>query len=229
MPGRRKPITGGALFRAVNAPLCVIGKEEDKKMTIPMALMDFLPVLLFGAAWAILYRDLKNKLDACSGLLLPLGAAVVFAAGLFKAVWKLQSALGATPVELFNRAFFPAQSVGFVLLAVGMLALMYGRGKGQARSLTMVWVMLTVLGNMGMSAGLIYLARKVTRAAIPLFIVAFVLSMMMGYLSSRDFAQASMHWIAQSVNTVGQALLLVGARMLHRAGLSAPDALRKEA
>ena len=121
MPVRRKPITGGALFRAMNTPLCVIGKEKDKKMTIPMALMDFLPV------------------------------------------------------ELFNRAFFPAQSVGFVLLAVGMLALMYGRGKGRARSLTMVWVMLTVLGNMGMSAGLVYLARKVKRAAIPLFIVACIL------------------------------------------------------
>lgn len=73
MPVRRKPITGATLLRAVNTPLCVIGKEEDKKMTIPMALMDFLPVLLFGAAWAILYRDLKNKLDLCSGILLPLG------------------------------------------------------------------------------------------------------------------------------------------------------------
>ena len=171
MPVRRKPITGGALFRAMNTPLCVIGKEKDKKMTIPMALMDFLPV------------------------------------------------------ELFNRAFFPAQSVGFVLLAVGMLALMYGRGKGRARSLTMVWVMLTVLGNMGMSAGLVYLARKVKRAAIPLFIVAFVLSMMMGYLSSRDFAQASMHWVAQSVNLLGEGLLFVGALLLHRAGLASPDAL----
>lgn len=194
-------------------------------MTVPMALMDFVPVLLFGAAWVILYRDLKNKLDLCAGVLLPLGAAVVFLAGFFKALWKLQNALGVTPVELFNKAFFPSQSVGFVLLAVGMLALMYGKRKS-ARSLTMVWVMLTVLGNMGMSAGLVYVARKVKKAAIPLFIVAFVFSMMMGYLSSRDFAQASMHWIAQSVNTVGQALLFIGALLLRKAGLAAPDALK---
>jgi len=198
-------------------------------MTIPMALMDFLPVLLFGAAWVILYRDLRNKLNLCSGLLLPLGAAVVLLAGFFKAVWKLQCALGVAPVELFNRGFFPSQSIGFVLLAVGMLSLMYGKGKGQARSLTMVWVMLTVLGNLGMSAGLVYLARKVKKAAIPLFILSFVFSMMMGYLSSRDFAQASMHWVAQSVNTVGQALLFIGALLLHKAGLSAPDALSKRA
>ena len=54
-------------------------------MTVPMALMDFVPVLLFGAAWVILYRDLKNKLNLCSGILLPLGAGLVFLAGFLKA------------------------------------------------------------------------------------------------------------------------------------------------
>ena len=197
-------------------------------MTVPMALMDFVPVLLFGAAWVILYRDLKNKLNLCSGILLPLGAGLVFLAGFLKATWKMQKALGVPAVELFNKMMFPTQSVGFLLMAVGMLALMYGQRKS-ARSLTMVWVMLTVLGNLGASAGLVWIASKVKKAAVPLFIVAFVCSMMMGYLSSRDFAQASMHWIAQSVNTLGQALLLVGALLVHKAGLSAPDALSKKA
>lgn len=197
-------------------------------MTVPMALMDFVPVLLFGAAWVILYRDLKNKLNLCSGILLPLGAGLVFLAGFLKATWKMQKALGVPAVELFNKMMFPTQSVGFLLMAVGMLALMYGKRKS-ARSLTMVWVMLTVLGNLGASAGLVWIASKVKKAAVPLFIVAFVCSMMMGYLSSRDFAQASMHWIAQSVNTLGQVLLLVGALLVHKAGLSAPDALNKKA
>ncbi len=197
-------------------------------MTVPMALMDFVPVLLFGAAWVILYRDLKNKLNLCSGILLPLGAGLVFLAGFLKATWKMQKALGVPAMELFNKMMFPTQSVGFLLMAVGMLALMYGKRKS-ARSLTMVWVMLTVLGNLGASAGLVWIASKVKKAAVPLFIVAFVCSMMMGYLSSRDFAQASMHWIAQSVNTLGQALLLVGALLVHKAGLSAPDALGKKA
>ena len=197
-------------------------------MTVPMAVMDFVPVLLFGAAWVILYRDLKNKLNLCSGILLPLGAGLVFLAGFLKATWKMQKALGVPAVELFNKMMFPTQSVGFLLMAVGMLALMYGKRKS-ARSLTMVWVMLTVLGNLGASAGLVWIASKVKKAAVPLFIVAFVCSMMMGYLSSRDFAQASMHWIAQSVNTLGQALLLVGSLLVHKAGLSAPDALGKKA
>ena len=197
-------------------------------MTVPMALMDFVPVLLFGAAWVILYKDLKNKLDLCSGVLLPLGAVMVFVAGFLKAVWKMQKALGVNAVELFNKAMFPTQSIGFMLLAVGMLALMFGKRKNTARSLTMVWVMCNVLGAMGMLAGLVYIARKMkVKAAIPLFIVTFVLLMMMGYLSSRDFAQASMNWVAQCVNTLGQALLLIGAVLLHKAGLADPDALKK--
>ena len=132
-------------------------------------------------------------------------------------------------MKLFNQAFFPTQSIGFMLMAVGMLALMYGKRRSTARSLTMVWVMLTVLGNMGASAGLVYIARKVKKSAIPLFILAFVFSMMMGYLSSRDFQQASMHWIAQCVNTVGQGLLFWGALLLRRAGLADENALSQTA
>ncbi len=198
-------------------------------MTVPMALMDFVPVLLFGAAWVILYRDLKNKLNLCSGILLPLGAVIVFLAGFLKATWKMQKALGVPAVELFNKMMFPCQSLGFVLLAVGMLSLMYGKRKSAARSLTMVWVMCNVLGALGMSAGLVWIASKVKKKAIPLFIVAFVLMMMMGYLSSKDFAQASANWIAQSVNTLGQALLLIGAVLLHKAGLADKDALARKA
>ena len=199
-------------------------------MTVPMALMDFVPVLLFGAAWVILYRDLKNKLDLCTGILLPLGAVIVFLAGFLKATWKMQKALGVSAVELFNKMMFPCQSIGFLLLAAGMLALMYGKRKSTARSLTMVWVMCNVLGALGMSAGLVWVAKRMkVKPAIPLFILTFVLMMMMGYLSSKDFAQASANWIAQSVNTLGQALLLIGAVLLHKAGLADKDALARKA
>ena len=199
-------------------------------MTVPMALMDFLPVLLFGAAWVILYRDLRNKLNVCSGVLVPLGAALVFVAGFCKAVWKMQTALGVTAVELFNTAMFPTQSTGFVLLGIGMLVFMFLKRRNTVHSLTMIFVMGNVLGALGMAAGLVYIARIMKKkAAIPLFILTFVLLMMMGYLSSRDFAQASMHWVAQSVNTLGEVLLFVGALILHKAGLAAPDALDKAA
>lgn len=41
----------------------------------------------------------------------------------------------------------------------------------------------------------------------------------MGYLSSQDFAQASMNWIAEGVNIVGHGALLAGVMILHKNGL----------
>ena len=56
--------------------------------------------------------------------------------------------------------------------------------------------------------------------AVACFAVTFVCCMGMGYLSSQDFAQASMNWIAEGVNVAGQGALLCGVLMLHNAGLA---------
>ena len=42
----------------------------------------------------------------------------------------------------------------------------------------------------------------------------------MGYLSSRNFDNAAMNWIAEGVNSVGQCALLLGAVLLHKSGLA---------
>ena len=47
----------------------------------------------------------------------------------------------------------------------------------------------------------------------------FFLSLMMGYLSSKDFDKAFMNWLAQGINTLGQLLLYIGVRILDKAGL----------
>ena len=55
---------------------------------------------------------------------------------------------------------------------------------------------------------------------IAIFALSFVCSLCMGYLSSQDFAEAAMNWIAEGVNVVGQGTLLLGAILLHRNGLA---------
>lgn len=50
----------------------------------------------------------------------------------------------------------------------------------------------------------------------------------MGYLSSRNFDNAAMNWIAEGVNTVGQGALFVGAVLLHKNGLAASRPRREE-
>jgi hypothetical protein len=54
---------------------------------------------------------------------------------------------------------------------------------------------------------------------VVLFVVSFVCSLGMGYLSSRSFAEASMNWIAEGVNIAGQGTLLLGVVLLHKSGL----------
>ncbi len=56
---------------------------------------------------------------------------------------------------------------------------------------------------------------------IALFVLSFVCSLGMGYLSAQNFAKASMNWIAKGVNTVGQGSLLLGACLPERSGLTA--------
>ena len=53
----------------------------------------------------------------------------------------------------------------------------------------------------------------------PVFVLCFFCYMAMGYLASRNSGSAAMNWIEQSVNCLGQALLLGGVYALHRAGL----------
>ena len=60
-----------------------------------MALVDFIPVLLFGAAAVRLLRDLYNKMSKGAFAIFAAGCIDVFAAGALKALYKLLYALGA--------------------------------------------------------------------------------------------------------------------------------------
>ena len=80
-----------------------------------------------------------------------------------------------------------------------------------------------MVAGLGMlDAALCVLSVKLKKPAlIAFFAVSFVCSMGMGYLSTRDFSQASMNWIAEGVNALGQCALLLGVGLLHKRGLAA--------
>lgn len=150
---------------------------------------------------------------------------MVISAGLMKALWKLLYGAGVCDFERLNQSFFPLQPVGFLLAGIAVAALLFFPQEKKGTmclaaapavfSGTMIFVALMVLGCLGFCGGLGILAakRKKTLSAV-LFWLAFVFMLMMGYLSSRDFTQASMNWIAEGVNVVGQAILLIAAKRL---------------
>ena len=122
-------------------------------ISLPMALFDYIPVILYCVSAIILQRGLYYSMSK--------GAFALFSAG------------------------------------------------------TGIFVTLSILGILGMCVGLSVETKKRKKtSAMIMFIITFVFMLMMGYLSSRDFEQASMNWIAEGVNVVGWSIFLIGSRIL---------------
>lgn len=194
-----------------------------------MALVDYIPVILFAIAAVILQRDLYNKMSKGAFALFAAGTINVTCAGALKATWKLLYALGVCDFEALNAMFFPVQSIGFLLAGIGILAMLtHKQSKSIALAVappvfsgTFVFVGLMVAGLGIMDTVLCILAGKLKKPAlIAIFVISFVCSLCMGYLSSQDFAEASMNWIAEGVNVIGQGTLLLGVCLLHKYGLA---------
>lgn len=199
--------------------------------SISMALVDYIPVIFFAIASVILMRDLYNKMSKGAFALFSAGAINVTLAGALKATYKLLYAAGICNFEALNNMFFPVQSIGFVLAGVGILAMISHR-QGDKVSLlaaaappvfkgTFVFVVLMVAGLGIMDTVLCILCAKLKKhSIIALLVLSFVCSLCMGYLSSKDFAKASMNWIAEGVNVLGQGSLLLSVCLMHKNGLA---------
>jgi hypothetical protein len=196
--------------------------------TIEMALVDYIPVICFAIGAVILMRDLYNKMSKGAFALFSAGTIMITLAGALKATWKLLYAAGVCDFEALNNMFFPTQSIGFLLAGIGILAmLVYNQGETKLRSVppvfsgTFVFVGLMVAGLGVMDTVLCILAAKLKKPwLIAIFVLSFVCSLGMGYLSSKDFTEAAMNWIAEGVNVVGQGSFIAGAYLLHKNGLA---------
>jgi hypothetical protein len=126
--------------------------------------------------------------------------------------------------------FFPVQSIGFLLAGIGILAMLVHKQSSAALAAaappvfsgTFVFVGLMVAGLGILDTVLCILCVKLKKPyLIAIFALSFICSLGMGYLSAQDFAQASMNWIAEGVNILGQGSLLLGVLLAHKAGLGA--------
>ena len=193
--------------------------------TVTMALVDFIPVLLFGAAAILLLRDLKMGKAAYA--LFAAGVIDVFCAGFLKAAWKLLYAAGVCDFAALNSMFLPVQSIGFAMAGLGILLLLCTKKKKALLAVappvfsgSFVFIILMVLGLGCLCTCLSIIAAKMKKMpAVILFVLAFLFSMGMGAMSRQDSTAAMVNWIEQGINTASQACLLGGVVILHRAGL----------
>ena len=196
------------------------------EFSVPMALADFIPVVLFAVSAVILMRDLYSKMPKYAFACFAAGAIDAFMAGFLKAAWKLLYALNLCDFQVLNTMFLPVQSLGLLLTGLGILLMFTGKKSAALAAApplfrgTFLFVGMMVLGLGMMCAGLGALAARMKKKGlIVLFVLCFFCYMSMGYLASREGNSAAMNWIEQGVNGLGQLFLLGGILPLHRAGL----------
>jgi len=193
--------------------------------SIPMALVDFVPVLCFGYAAALLQQDLYDKMRKSHFALFAAGTIHIFAAGFLKALWKLLYAAGICDFHALNAMFLPVQSLGFLLAGLGIVLMLTSRKKVMLAvpplfGGSVIFIMMMVLGLGSICTVLSILALRLKRkGAMVLFILSFLCSMGMGAMSGQDGTLAWVNWTEQGINCVGQGLLMWGVILLDRAGL----------
>ena len=196
-------------------------------ITVPMAIIDFIPVLLFFITAVILQRDLYNKMSKGAFALLAAGSIMVFLGGTFKASWKLLYALEICDFQALNMAFFPMQGPGFLLVFLGLLRSNKKRSGATALAAVpavytsnLIFIVMQTVGLAGTQAVLAIKAAKLKKGtAVICFGISFIFMLGMGYLGSRFDSSGKMNWIAQLTNIISQGALLTGVIILHNAGL----------
>ena len=194
--------------------------------TIPMALMDYLPVAFFGVSAVLLLRDLYNKMFKGAYALLAAGSVNVFLAGFCKATWKLLYAANICDFVALEEMFMPVNSLGLLFVGLSIVGMLCWKRKSVLMAAPPVFasslpfILMMVVGLGGLCAGLSVLAAKMKRGKVTvLFVLSFVCAMAMGYMSGQDSTQAWVNWAEQSINTVSQLCLMLGVIALHKAGL----------
>ena len=195
--------------------------------TVPMALMDYVPVFFFGVTAVLLLRDLYNKMFKGAYALLAAGSVNVFLAGFCKATWKLLYAANICNFVALEEMFMPVNSLGLLFVGLSLIGMICWKRRGAMLSAapvaftsSMPFIMMMVVGLGGLCAGMSILAAKMKKGKfIVLFVLSFVCAMAMGYMSSQDSTQSWVNWAEQSINTVSQLCLMLGVIALHKAGL----------
>ncbi len=200
-----------------------------KEFSVPMAIVDFIPVALFAVAAIMLQRDLYNKMSKGAFALFAAGTIDIIFAGFLKALYKLLYAAGVCDFEAINVMYFPVISIGFLLSGLGLVAMLFHKQTENAALSVAAPVMFkgtaVMISFMILGLGMIYIVLGVLAirlkkpVVVAILVLSFFCSLSMGYLSSKDFEAAIWNWIAQGINVIGQGTLLISVLMLRKAGL----------
>ena len=225
-----------------------MGDYYASDYSLVMGLVDLLPVILFALAGCIIIKELFLKLRKPFAVLVCSGVTLSLTAGLFKAIWKILLALNVCDFYPFNVMFMPTQSLGFILMGVGLISLLFKEKKESKANVSVLpmlfvitlaeavpavkqdgniaFIAMLVIGEAMIATSMCYLAVKNKKwVSLVLFIVSFICLMVMGAMkplsTKMNLDVTTANWIEQSVNIVAQISLLVGCYILSRKGFFA--------
>lgn len=194
-------------------------------ITVTMAIVDFIPVVLFFVAAVLLQNDLYSKLSKFKYTLLSAGSLMIFIGGALKATWKILYALNICDYQALDISFFPFQGIGFMLVFLSLTSIC-SKKFNKAYSVVpvflsnMPFVILQVIGCAGTQFMLMRKSLQMKKkSAFVMYVIAFIFMLGMGYLSAKFDDTSSMHWMAQCTNIISQGAFLGGTVILHKAGL----------
>lgn len=193
-----------------------------------MAIVDFIPVLLFFISTLYLQKDFYPLMKKYVFAMLAAGSYLVLISGIYKATWKMLMAGKVCNYKALNISFFPMQAPGFLLVFISMLLYVLDMHKSTkllpvaiipVYSSNLLFIIGQAIGCGGMQICLMIIAKKRKQLAAALyFAVSFIAMLFMGYLGSKFDNSFKMNWIAQINNIISQVSLLIGIKIMHKAG-----------
>ena len=210
-----------------------------------MGIVDLIPVILFTLAGCIIIKELFNKLRKPFAVMLCSGVTLSLTAGLFKAIWKILLSLNICDFYPFDVMFMPTQSLGFILMGVGLLSLLFMKKEKQETTVnvitlplvilailatparqengSIVFIAFLVIGELLIATSLSYLAIKNKKwLCLVLFIISCIALIVMGAMkplsTKLNMDVTTANWVEESINIVAQSTLLVGSYLLSKIG-----------
>ncbi len=189
------------------------------EISVPMAIADFLPVLLCGFAVynyiVAFYLRMSDGQRACFAA----GGILLVISGAFKAIWKLLYALKICDVHLFSEQMLFNNAVAFVLLALSTWSMlfknksmkeirMYSAAAIPVIATHVPYIVGMAVGMMFWYIGLMVASMKWNyRKTAFLLFVAMLFAFGQSALGAIFDNSPLMHWIAEAMNIAGMFVL----------------------
>lgn len=222
-----------------------MGEHFAEDYSLIMGIVDLIPVILFTLAGCIIIKVMFNVLKKPFAVMLCSGVTLSLTAGLLKAIWKILLSLNICDFYPFNVMFMPTQSLGFVLIGVGLISLLFDKKKNNEATVvvsalpllslvvlatpakqvdgSVAFIAMLVIGEIMIATTLCFLAVKNKKwLCLVLFIISFIGLMVMGAMkplsTKMNLTVTAANWIEEAVNIIAQATLLVGCYLLNKIG-----------